>query len=117
MRPLMTDELQFRAIDAVARPLGDEGLFAAAAIVVERGRSQVARSASSVQVRVNWQLGRLIDAEILGRGRADYGKQIVATLSQQLAERFGSGFDLTALTRMVKFAREFPEEIVATLSQ
>lgn len=50
--------------------------------------------------------------------RAEYGAQIVATLSQQLVREYGKGFNVSALTRMVKFAEVFPDEaIVATLSQ
>jgi len=96
--------------------LGDDGLFEAAANLIEAGRASIARHAGSVQVAANWRLGRLIDVEMLGRGRADYGKQIQATLSHRLTARFGVGFDETNLRRMVKFAREFPEEIRATLS-
>jgi predicted nuclease of restriction endonuclease-like (RecB) superfamily len=54
---------------------------------------------------------------VLGSGRAEYGEQIVATLSHQLVLEFGRGFERTNLTRMVKFAEAFPDEkIVATLS-
>jgi len=91
-------------------------LFEAAAGVIEAGRAAIARHAGSVQVAANWRLGQLIDTEVLGRGRADYGKQIQATLSHRLTARFGAGFDETNLRRMVKFAREFPAEIQATLS-
>jgi len=75
-----------------AQGLGDDGLFRAASRIVDQARTAVASHASSVQVVAYWQLGRLIDAEILRRGRADYGKQILATLSQELAEHYGRGF-------------------------
>ena len=56
--------------------------------------------------------------EILQGERAEYGKQIVATLSQQLTSEYGRGFSYSALTRMVKFAEVFHDpEIVATLSR
>jgi hypothetical protein len=56
--------------------------------------------------------------EVLRDGRAEYGEQIIATLSQQLASDYGKGFSASALTRMVKFAEAFPDEaILATLSQ
>lgn len=65
-----------------------------------------------------WRIGRRINDEVLQGERAEYGKQIVATLSQQLTEEYGSGFSYSALTRMMKFAEVFPDpEIVATLSQ
>jgi len=50
--------------------------------------------------------------------RADYGKEIVATLSQELTKEYGNGFSYSALTRMVRFAEIFPDtQIVATLSR
>jgi hypothetical protein len=59
---------------------------------------------------------RLIGSAILGDERAEYGSEIVATLSQQLTARYGRGFGIPNLSRMVTFARVFPDEqIVATL--
>ena len=56
--------------------------------------------------------------EVLQHSRAEYGKGILATLSQELSAEYGPGYSYSALTRMVKFAEVFPEgEIVATLSQ
>ena len=50
--------------------------------------------------------------------RAEYGKEIVATLSQELTKEYGNGFSYSALTRMVRFAEVFPDtQIVATLSR
>lgn len=65
-----------------------------------------------------WQVGRAINENILANDRADYGKQILASLSQQLTDRFGRGFAESGLNRMVAFARIYPDErIPATLSQ
>jgi hypothetical protein len=51
-----------------------------------------------------------------GQSRAEYGEQIVATLSRQLVAEFGRGFEEKNLRRMVQFAEAFPDEaIVATL--
>lgn len=63
-----------------------------------------------------WNVGRRIRDEVLGQRRADYGVEIVATLSRQLAAEFGRGFEEKNLRRMVQFAEAFPDEqIVATL--
>jgi len=96
--------------------LGDDGLYRAATQLIRKGRASISVHAASTQILTNWHLGRLIDSEVLNRGRGDYGKQIQATLSHKLTEQFGSGFDETNLRRMVKFARMFPENIQATLS-
>lgn len=63
-----------------------------------------------------WRIGKRIREEILDQGRAEYGEEIVATLSRQLAAEFGRGFTTKNLHRMVQFAEAFPDEqIVATL--
>lgn len=82
-----------------------------------------ARSAVAVTVNVGltllyWQVGKRINSEILKGNRAEYGKRILATVSQQLTQAYGQGFSYSALTRMMKFSEVFPErEIVAALSQ
>ena len=63
-----------------------------------------------------WRIGKRIHEEVLGQSRAEYGQQIVATLSRQLVAEYGRGFDEKNLRRMVQFAEAFPDEaIVATL--
>ena len=63
-----------------------------------------------------WRVGDPIRRSILGSERAGYGERILATLSQELVGEFGRGFDVTNLTRMMKFAEAFSDEkIVASL--
>ena len=50
--------------------------------------------------------------------RAEYGKQIFVTVSQELATEYGRGFSYPELTRVCRFAQLFPDQdIVVTLSQ
>jgi len=95
--------------------LGGDGLFEQAACLIDEARSAIAYHANAVQVVMYWQLGKLIDTAILDQGRADYGKQIVATLSRKLTGRYGSGFDASSLRRMVQFVRSCPEETLGAL--
>lgn len=86
--------------------------------LIEQARQQVSSAVNSALTLLYWQVGERISREVLKDGRADYGAEIVATLSQQLVRDYGKGFTVSALTRMVKFAGAFPNfEIVATLSQ
>lgn len=63
-----------------------------------------------------WKIGKRINEEILQGERADYGKPIVATLSQQLVFEFGSSFTEKNLRRMVQLNQYFPDEqIVVSL--
>ncbi len=51
--------------------------------------------------------------------RADYGKQIVATLSRQLTNSYGKGFEEKNLRRIMQFAQVFPDEqiVVSVIRQ
>jgi predicted nuclease of restriction endonuclease-like (RecB) superfamily len=65
-----------------------------------------------------WNIGRRINEEVLQNKRAEYGKQILPTLSAKLVEEYGNGYSERNIKRMVDFAAIFPDfEIVATLSQ
>jgi predicted nuclease of restriction endonuclease-like (RecB) superfamily len=65
-----------------------------------------------------WQIGKRIGEEILKGERAGYGEAIVATVSRQLVEEFGTGFSEKSLRRMIQFSESFQDaQIVATLSR
>jgi len=86
--------------------------------MIEQTRDTVSRAVNASITLLYWRIGKRIQTEILQNQRADYGKEILATLSQELTNSYGKGYSYTALTRMVKFADIFSEaEIVATLSQ
>jgi hypothetical protein len=58
-----------------------------------------------------------IQAEILQGQRAEYGKQIIATLSQQLTQTYGKGWSDHQLRYCVLIAEVFPDrDILYTLS-
>jgi len=70
----------------------------------------VARQVNSALVMLYWRVGRRIRKDILKQKRADYGEQIVGTLSQQLTEKSGSSFSTRNLGHMLRFAEVFPDE-------
>jgi predicted nuclease of restriction endonuclease-like (RecB) superfamily len=81
-------------------------------------RQTVARGVNAALVALYWRIGRRIHTETLREKRAEYGQEIVVTLSRQLAQEFGTGFNDKNLRRMIQFAEAFPQEqIVATLSK
>jgi len=86
--------------------------------MIDKTRTLVASAVNVGLTKLYWEIGKRIHQEILAGDRADYGKQILATLSQELSQRYGSGFSYSTLTRMVKFYESFQDEtIVAILSQ
>lgn len=86
--------------------------------LIEQARAHVASAANSAQTLLYWRVGERIRREVLGEARADYGEQIVSTLSTQLVQAYGQSFGLRSLRRMVQFSEVFPDaQIVATLSR
>ena len=86
--------------------------------LIETAKHNVAVTVNAGLTILYWQIGSRIRQDILEEKRADYGKEIVATLSQELTKEYGNGFSYSALTRMVRFAEIFPDtQIVATLSR
>jgi len=78
--------------------------------LIETARQNVARQVNSTLVLLYWRVGQRIRRDILKEKRAEYGEQIVATLSRQLTEEFGPGFNARNLANMVRFAEVFPDE-------
>ena len=86
--------------------------------LIEQSHSNVLSQVNSAMTLLFWQVGKRINDFTLEHRRAEYGKQIVVTLSRQLEERFGRNFEEKNLRRMLQFAYVFPDpEIVVTLSR
>ena len=84
--------------------------------LILESRSQVTVAVNVTLTMLYWQIGKRINEEVLKGERAEYGKQIVSTLSGQLAMEFGKGFAEKNLRRMMQFAIVFEDHgIVATL--
>lgn len=66
--------------------------------LILEARQDVARRVNSALVMLYWKVGQRIRKGILKEKRAEYGKQIVATLSRKLVETFvekkGAGQEL-----------------------
>ena len=69
--------------------------------MIAEAREQVAQLANAALTMLYWQIGKRISRDILGEKRADYGKQIVASLGRQLATDLGAGFGEKNLHRMI----------------
>jgi predicted nuclease of restriction endonuclease-like (RecB) superfamily len=86
--------------------------------LIEAARGQVAQVVNAGLTLLYWQIGERIRRDILKEQRAEYGKQILQTLSEKLTAEYGKGFSRDNLFRMIQFAERFPDpEIVGTLSR
>lgn len=91
-------------------------LFTDLAQIIEQGKNQLVKQVNSTITMVYWQVGKRINEDVLNNQRAEYGKQIVPTVSAQLEKQYGRQFTEKNLRRMMRFAEVFPDfEIVAPL--
>jgi len=85
--------------------------------IVEQGKRQVAYQVNSTLNLMYWQVGKRINEYILKDDRAEYGKQIIQSLSDEMVQQFGRGFGRRSLERMIQFSELFPDfEVLTTLS-
>ncbi|WP_300878198.1 PDDEXK nuclease domain-containing protein [uncultured Duncaniella sp.] len=83
--------------------------------LIESTRSKVAMAVNSAMTMMYWHIGDRINRELLGGGRAAYGKQIVASLSRELTEQYGGReFSERNLWRMMQFSSKFPDLQIVT---
>ncbi|MBA3036535.1 MAG: DUF1016 domain-containing protein [Desulfobacterium sp.] len=84
--------------------------------LIETARHNVAVTVNTRLTILYWQIGIRIRQDILNEKRAEYGEEILPTLSAKLVPEFGNGFGARNLSRMVRFAEVFPEgKILSTL--
>ncbi len=107
-----------RARTDAPESVDESGLLSDLRGLIQSARQRIASVANATTTFLFWSVGRRLLRENLQAGRAAYGKQILATVSQELTGEFGPGFNYTGLTRMVRFAEWMTDErILVTLSQ
>lgn len=112
-------QIKKKIIFAPAVPLNiQRGFIDDIRSLIESSRSRVASAVNIELTVLYWQIGTRIRQEILREKRAEYGAEILVTLSGKLILEYGAGFSEKNLRRMVQFAEYFPQnEIVVTLSR
>jgi predicted nuclease of restriction endonuclease-like (RecB) superfamily len=82
--------------------------------ILESARTHVARSVNSTQVIANWLVGReIVEEEQRGEKRADYGEQLLVTLSRQITRDFGRGYSPQSLSYIKQFYLAYPHLLLA----
>lgn len=72
--------------------------------ILDAARSNIARTVNTTQVVANWLIGReIVEEEQQGKRRADYGRQLMAQLSEALTAAYGRGWSV----RQLEYCRNF----------
>lgn len=97
---------------------GETSLLKEISKLIEQSQQLLVTQANSTLTMLFWHIGNKINNTTLHNKRADYGKQIVVTLSRELTLKYGRNFEEKNLRRMLQFSDQFKEEkIVVTLSR
>ncbi|MGI8467024.1 MAG: PDDEXK nuclease domain-containing protein [Pyrinomonadaceae bacterium] len=84
--------------------------------LLEQARRTAARTVNAVMTATYWEIGRrIVELEQGGKKKADYGKQLLVNLSEDLTGKFGRGFSRQNLQQMRGFYLTY-QQIRQTLS-
>jgi predicted nuclease of restriction endonuclease-like (RecB) superfamily len=79
--------------------------------LLNAARSAAARNVNSIMTAVYWEIGRrIVESELRGQRRAEYGEQLIERLAADLTRQFGRGFGKINLWRMRAFYQAWPEK-------
>ena len=82
----------------IQRSSGGSDLFSRIVAILDEARAVAVRSVNSQMVLAYWHIGREIVRTLQGgEHRAEYGEQILETVSRELRLRYGRGFSVTNL--------------------
>ena len=80
--------------------------------IVTQARQKAYTAINSAMVEAYWQMGkRIVEQEQQGKDRADYGSQLLKSLSKELTAEFGKGFSVNSLYYYRQFYVFFPEKL------
>lgn len=76
--------------------------------IIERGRQQAYAAAGAMMFATNWEVGRrIVEEEQHGNSRAQYGKEVIALLADNLKNDYGPGYGKRNLAYYRQFYLSF----------
>ncbi|WP_187270137.1 DUF1016 N-terminal domain-containing protein [Pontibacter qinzhouensis] len=82
--------------------------------LIAHSREKVASTVSAEITQLYWLVGKHLNDEILKNSPAEYGKQIVNALPQQLTLEYGAGWSRKQLLHCIRCASIFKDEQIVS---
>ena len=102
----------------VNKPQNINKLFSEVKQLIEEAKQNVAVVVNATTTILYWNIGGRINTEILDNKRAEYGKEVVKSLSKNLTEEYGKGWSEKQLRHCLRIAETFHDkEILYALSR
>lgn len=77
--------------------------------LIDQSRRNVAMTVNAEITLLYWHIGNRINTEVLKNERAEYGKEIIATLSKALTLEFGNGWKIRHIQHCLQFAQRYQD--------
>ena len=87
----------------------DNKLYQDTCYIIEQAQETAYHAVNETLIKRNWLLGMRINIEVLQSRRAEYGEQIISTLSKSLKQKYGEGFTKTNIYNYISFYKTWPE--------
>ena len=100
----MSDNFEIRQRNEVDNTESNS-LYRDVCSIIDQAQMVAYRIVNEVLIKRNWLLGLRINVEMLQARRAEYGKQIVVTLADNLTRHYGEGFTWRNLYNYIDFYR------------
>ena len=85
-------------------------VFEDACNIIETAQKVAYSAVNLTLVHRNWLLGqRIVEEELEGKRSERYGKEIIASLSEELTKEYGKGFDKSSLYKFARFYQMYPK--------
>ena len=89
-----------------------------ACMIIDSAQKYAFRAVDTTLVIRNWLIGkRIAEEELKGVDRAEYGKQVIANLSDNLSKLYGKGFSKRTLYKYKQFYKCYPEIVPSVTAQ
>lgn len=97
------------AKSASAHSSEEQQLISDIRTLIDSARQRAAVAVNAELTRLYLHVGQRINKSLLANERAEYGKQIIATLARQLTQAHGRGWSETLLRYCLRAAQVFPD--------
>lgn len=92
--------------DKIIQTPAVECLYKDSCLIIDQAQKMAYSSVNETLIKRNWLLGLRIQHEVLKDQRAEYGKQVIKSLSEGLVERYGRGFSMRNLYYFIDFYQD-----------
>lgn len=80
--------------------------------LLETGKKQAVSAVNQAMVRTYWEIGKhIVEYEQAGNEKAEYGSETLKRLSRDLTERYGNGFGMSNINKMLFAVPNFADSV------